>query len=131
MMSNDGVFGCRVADNSVESVMCVGAVLDVADGAVSFDQRVLALYYVTVAALVLGLVVTGVTVGYRVREVVFGVRVHVILTGHNAVYGRSVMGYRGGVVCNGSGGVVSYRSDSDGGMGLVMTLDRLRRHGCG
>lgn len=67
------VRGRGVAHDRVEAVVVISRVLYPAHRAVGFQQRVLAVHSVAVTALLLRLVVTGVSVGHRVREVVFGV----------------------------------------------------------
>lgn len=114
---------CRVADYSVKTVVCISGVLNMADGAISFDQRVFAMYCVTVAAFVLGLIITRVTIGYRVREIVFRVRIFLLMAGNNAVDGSSVMRYGSSIVSYRCGIVMSRRSYSNSGMLLVMTLN--------
>lgn len=54
--------------------MVVSGVFNFANGTVGFNQRVAAVNCTSVAALVLGLVVTSVGVSHRVRVVVFWVR---------------------------------------------------------
>lgn len=54
--------------------MVVSGVVYFAHGTIRLDQGVASVYYATVAALVLGLVVAGVGVRHGVREVVFRVR---------------------------------------------------------
>lgn len=54
-------------------VVGISGVLNLADGAVRLSQGVVSVHGVTVAALVLGLVVTGVGVSHGVSVVVFGV----------------------------------------------------------
>lgn len=55
-------------------MVVIGGVFYFADGTVRFDEGVASVHGTTVAAFVLGLVVTGVGVGNGVREVVFGMR---------------------------------------------------------
>lgn len=66
--------GAGVVDDSVEAVVVVGGVLHFTYGAVGFEERVLAVHDISVAALVLRLVVAGVSVRHGVRELVVGVR---------------------------------------------------------
>lgn len=63
----------RAGDNCVETVVLVGGVFDLADGAVGFHQGVFALDDISVANFMLGFVVAGVVVIYSVFEFVFGV----------------------------------------------------------
>ena len=54
-------------------MVVVSSVLDLTHGAIGLHQRVVSVDRVTVAALVLGLVVTGVRVRHGVCKVIFGV----------------------------------------------------------
>lgn len=67
--------GGGLGDNGVKSMNIIGSVVDGTDGAVSFDKRVLSLDNISIANLMLGLDITGVTVGYSVVERVLGMRV--------------------------------------------------------
>ncbi|GBP81515.1 hypothetical protein EVAR_63031_1 [Eumeta japonica] len=62
-----------MAHDGIESVVVVGGVLHLADGAIGLQQRVLAVHDVAVAGLLLRLIVAGVAVGDGVREVIFGI----------------------------------------------------------
>lgn len=53
--------------------MIIGGVFDLADDAIWLHQRVEPVDNVTVARLMLGLLIAGVGICYRVREVVLGV----------------------------------------------------------
>lgn len=81
-----GVLG----DDSVEAVDAIGGVVDLPDGAVSFDEAVGALDDVTVSGLVLGFGVAGERVADGVAELVGGVGVGV--GGGGGVGGRGVGG---------------------------------------
>lgn len=67
------VCGSRVADHGVETVVVVSGVFHLADGPVGLHQAVFTVDNVTITGFMLGLVVTSVAVGNRVRELVFGV----------------------------------------------------------
>ena len=56
--------GRGVVHHRVEAAVVVGGVLHGPDGAVGLVERVRALHDITVAGLLLGLVVTGVSVSY-------------------------------------------------------------------
>ncbi|KAF9405910.1 hypothetical protein HW555_013536 [Spodoptera exigua] len=123
-----------VVYHSVETVMVVSGVFHSPDGTIGFMERVRALYDITVAGLLLGLVVAGVTVSNRVVVLVFGVGYFLGLSddlgdgsGSSVVgYGRSgVVGYRSsnGEFGHGSGD----RELSDRSMSLVVTHDALGR----
>ena len=68
-----GVGGSAVVYDGVETVVVISGVLHGPDGAVSLDEGVGALYDITVAGFLLLLVVSGVSVSYRVTEIVFRV----------------------------------------------------------
>ena len=68
-----GVDGGAVVYDGVETVVVVSGVLHGPDGAVSLNEGVGALYDITVAGFLLLLVVSGVSVSYRVTEIVFRV----------------------------------------------------------
>lgn len=71
---SSGVVGMPWAGhNSVETVVMVGGVFNLADGTVGFHQGVFAFDDIPVASFVLGFVVTGVGVFHPVFEFVFGV----------------------------------------------------------
>lgn len=53
--------------------MGISGVLDLTDGAIRLDQRVISMDSVAVAGFVLRFVVTGMRVSHGIREVVFGV----------------------------------------------------------
>ena len=55
-------------------MVVISGVFYFAYGTVRFNERVASVHGTTVAALVLGLVVTGVRISHGVREVVFWVR---------------------------------------------------------
>ncbi|KAF9405909.1 hypothetical protein HW555_013535 [Spodoptera exigua] len=119
--------------NCIATVV-VGGVLHSPDGAVGFVEGVRSPHNITVAGLLLGLVVTGVAVGYGVVVLVFGVSL-VSYDGSGVVSnwgGGSVVGDSGsGVVGDGRGGMVGDCWGSDGyALGwLVMTYNVLGRHG--
>lgn len=100
--------GCSfLTDDSVESVD-VGSVLDDSSGAVSFDETVNSLDDVTVSGFLLSVVVTGLSVGDFVSELVLGWGVGV--GGWVVVTGTDV----GWVHILGSGGDSGYQSENSG-----------------
>lgn len=64
-----------LGDDGVESVHIIGSIVDGSDRTVSLDQGVLSLYDISIADLMLGLDITGVTVRNSIVERVLGVRV--------------------------------------------------------
>lgn len=60
-------------NNSVESIMLVGGVVNGTDGTVWFNELVLAFDYISITSFVLGFVVSGVWIFNSVFELVFGV----------------------------------------------------------
>lgn len=63
----------RPGDHGVETVVLVGGVVNSTDGTIGFHKGVLALYHISVTALVLGFVVSGVGIFNAIFELVFGV----------------------------------------------------------
>jgi hypothetical protein len=113
----------------VESVDGVGGVFDGTAGAIRLHQAVAALYYVSAAAFLLSLEVSGQSVLDVVRVAVLGVGIVVCVDSHGGGYlsdGGGCVGKRssdgGGCISNWSvsqcwGGTVSHRSSGgyDGG----------------
>lgn len=66
---------CGLGDDCVETVHIIGRIVDGTDRTVGLDQRVLSLDDITVAHLMLGFDVAGVSVGYAIVERVLWVGV--------------------------------------------------------
>lgn len=66
----------RVGDNCVEAIVVVSGILHVAHRTVSLDQRVFAVNSISITALVLGLVVTRMSVSHGLREIIFGMSLY-------------------------------------------------------
>lgn len=110
--SNDGLGGVNgmtaVFYDRVKAVMVIGGVVYGTSATVGLDQRVRALYDITITLFVLVLYVTSVLVGYAVVEVVLGVRIRVdLLVGWAVSVGNwgGIFSYNWGMGVSGSMGV--------------------------